>query len=101
MDKIYLELYMSLVLTFFGFFGIINVKKNLILILLSIEILYAGIVLNFLFLGVLDSSAFGQIFALIVVLISSAESVLILSLLVLYHKMKLTTFITNLRTTYG
>jgi len=101
MDKIFLELYVSLALTFFGFFGVINIRKNLILILLSIEIIYAGIVLNFLFLGILDSSALGQVFALVIVIISSAESVLILSLLVLYHKMRLTTFITNLRTTYG
>jgi len=75
-------------LTFLGFFGVLIGRKNLVLILLCIEITYVGIILNFLSIGAVFSDYNSQIYGLTVIILA-AELVIILSLSIVHsHRRK-------------
>jgi len=78
----------SIMLTFLGFFGVLIGRKNLVLILLCIEITYVGIILNFLSIGAVFSDYNSQIYGLTVIILA-AELVIILSLSIVHsHRRK-------------
>lgn len=67
---------------FIGISGIIFSRKNLINIMISIELMLLGACLNFIFFSVFLDSMIGQMFALIVIAIAAADSAIGLGILV-------------------
>lgn len=88
----YLDLYNFLFFSFFLFFislsGIFLNRRNLIILLMSIELMLLSINLNFIFFSVFLDDVLGQIFALIVLTIAAAESAIGLAILVVYYRLK-------------
>ena len=85
-----LNLYQILAFTLFliGIMGIVVNRKNLIIMLMSIELMLLAI--NFLWIiyaSILDN-LFGQIFALYVLVVAAAESAIGLSILVAYYRVR-------------
>jgi NADH-quinone oxidoreductase subunit K len=86
MEQLYIKL--SLVLFVLGVFGIIVNRKNLIILLMSIELMLLSI--NFLFIttaSIFDNLQ-GQVFALYVLVVAAAESAIGLSILVAYYRVR-------------
>jgi NADH-quinone oxidoreductase subunit K len=67
---------------FIGISGIVFSRKNLIGIMISIELMLLGACLNFIFFSVFLDSMIGQMFALIVIAIAAADSAIGLGILI-------------------
>ena len=79
-------IFIPVIIFFIGFSGIIFNKKNVILILISVELMLLAI--NFLLLvsSVYLDDRIGQIFALLILTIAAAESSIGLGLLIVYYR---------------
>jgi NADH-quinone oxidoreductase subunit K len=68
--------------------GIFITRKNIIIILMSIELMLLAINVNFIAYSVHLDDLFGQIFALFVLTVAAAESAVGLAILVAYYRVK-------------
>ena len=71
-----------------GIIGIFLIKKNIIIILMSIELMLLSININFILFSVYLDNITGQLFALFVVTVAAAESAIGLAILVVYYRIK-------------
>lgn len=81
-------LFISIVLFIIGILGIFLVKKNIIIILMSIELMLLAININFIIFSVYLDDLTGQIFSLFVLTVAAAESAIGLAILVVYYRIK-------------
>lgn len=72
----------------FGAIGLILNKRNLLIILMSIELMLLALNLNFIIFSVYLDDVFGQIFALYVLTVAAAESAIGLAIFTIYFKDK-------------
>ncbi len=78
----------SIFLFLTGIIGIFLVKKNIIVILMSIELMLLSININFIIFSIYLDNATGQIFALFILTVAAAESAIGLAILVVYYRIK-------------
>jgi NADH-quinone oxidoreductase subunit K len=81
-------LIVSVILFLIGILGIFLIKKNIIIILMSIELMLLAININFVIFSVYLDDMTGQIFALFILTIAAAESAIGLAILVVYYRIK-------------
>jgi len=81
-------LLVAISLFFIGLCGIMLNRKNIILMLMSIELMLLGVNLNFIIFSVLLDDLMGQIFSLYILTVAAAESAIGLALFSLYFKDK-------------
>lgn len=79
---------LSLVIFFIGVMGLFLVKRHIIILLLSIELIFLAINYNFLIFSIFLDDMLGQFFALSVLTIAAAESSIGLSILVIFYKLR-------------
>lgn len=70
-----------------GLFGIILNRQNIIIILMSIELLLLSINLNFLYFSIVVDDIMGQIFSLLILTVAAAEAAIGLALMILFFKL--------------
>lgn len=87
MDPIY-YLTVFLFLFLFGVWGIFLNRKNILIMLMSIELMLLAINLSFLLFSVSLDDLIPQIFALWVLTVAAAESAIGLALLVVYYRVR-------------
>lgn len=79
------------IFTFFlfclGLFGIILNRQNIIIILMSIELLLLSINLNFIYFSILIDDIIGQVFSLLILTVAAAESAIGLAILIVFFKL--------------
>ena len=80
------SLMLFFLLFFIGLTGIIFNYRNYLVTMLCIEIMYLGITVCFLIVGVSTADPKGQIYALILLIIAAAESAVGLGLLVVLYR---------------
>ena len=73
---------------FTGLSGLTVVRKNILIMLLAIEILLLAINLNFVSFSLYLDDLSGQIFVLLILTVSATESVVGLALITAYYKLK-------------
>lgn len=78
----------SLSLFLIGILGFILNRKNIILLLISLEIMLLAITLLFLITSYGFDDNIGQIFGIYIIAIAGAESVIGLSILIAYYRLK-------------
>ena len=71
---------------FLGFFGAFVIKKNLIQILLSIELILLSANINIIIFSVYLDDLLGQVFGLIIFTIAAAETAIGLAIIVAYYR---------------
>lgn len=81
-------LYNTLILFGIGMCGIFLNRKNLIISLMSIELMLLAINCNLILLSVYLDDIMGQVFALFVLTVAAAESAIGLAILVVYYRVK-------------
>ena len=81
-------LYVTAALFCIGVVGIFLVKKNIIIILMSIELMLLSININFIIFSVYTNDILGQVFALFVLTVAAAESAIGLAIIVIYYRNK-------------
>jgi len=83
-----IALLFSLILFLIGVSGLILNRKNLLILLISIELILLAVNLCFLFFSLFSNDLVGQIFALFVLTVAAAESAIGLALLVVYYRVR-------------
>lgn len=78
----------SLSLFCIGFLGTFLVKRNLILILVCIELILISVQLNFVLYSFNFDDLIGQIFILFILMVAAAEVAIGLAFLILYYRLR-------------
>ena len=78
----------SSVLFLIGLSGIILNRKNIIIMLMSVELMLLAVNLNFIIYSLYLDDIMGQIFALLVLTVAAAEAAIGLAILVVYYRVR-------------
>lgn len=78
----------SLNVFFAGFLGCLIVKRNLLVLLLCIELILIAVQLNFIISAYNFNDILGQIFNLFILMIAAAEVAIGLALLILNYRLR-------------
>lgn len=81
-------LFLSLILFCIGISGIFLNRRNIITLLMSIELMLLAVNINFVAFSAYLNDLVGQIFAIFVLTVAGAEAAIGLAILVLYNKNK-------------
>jgi NADH-quinone oxidoreductase subunit K len=71
-----------------GVFGLFATRKNMIIVLMSVEIMLLASIYGFVFLSLYLYDIVGQFFAIIILTVAAAESAIGLALIVSYYRHK-------------
>ena len=71
-----------------GVWGIFLNRKNIIIMLMSIELMLLAVNLNFVIFSVYLDDLLGQVFSIFILTVAAAESAIGLSILVIYSRIK-------------
>jgi NADH-quinone oxidoreductase subunit K len=71
-----------------GVFGILLNRRNILIVLMCIEIILLSVNLNFITFSVYLDDFLGQIFSLFVLTVAAAESAIGLAILILYYRIR-------------
>ena len=90
MSEIGLGHYLSLSAVIFtiGIFGIFLNRKNVIIILMSIELILLSVNINFVSFSIYLQNLVGQVFTMFILTVSAAEAAVGLAIIVIYYKNK-------------
>jgi NADH-quinone oxidoreductase subunit K len=69
-----------------GIFGIFLNRKNVIIMLMSIELMLLAVSINFVAFSVFRGDLVGQVFAMFVLTVAAAEAAIGLAILVVYFR---------------
>ena len=78
----------SMVLFLIGLSGIFLNRKNIIVLLMAVELMLLAINFNFIIFSVFLDDILGQLFALLVLTVAAAESAIGLAILVIYYRIR-------------
>jgi NADH-quinone oxidoreductase subunit K len=78
----------SVTLFVIGIVGFLANRKNILLLLLALEIMLLAVNLNFVVFSVFLDYLLGQLFTLIVLTVAAAESALGLAILIVYYRVR-------------
>ena len=85
---IYLEHYLFLAAIIFtiGVLGIFLNKKNVIIILMSIELILLSVNINLISFSIFSGEILGQIFTMLILTVAAAEAAIGLAIIVVYYR---------------
>ena len=69
-----------------GVFGIFVNRKNVIVILMSIELILLAVNINLIAFSTFGGTLIGQVFALLILTVAAAEAAIGLAILVVYYR---------------
>lgn len=78
----------SMILFLVGLSGIFLNRKNIIVLLMAVELMLLAINFNFIIFSVFLDDILGQVFALLVLTVAAAESAIGLAILVIYYRIR-------------
>jgi len=81
-------LFVSISLFLLGVGGMYLNRKNIIIMLMSIELMLLAVNLNLLVFSLYLDDVIGQLFALFILTVAAAESAIGLAILVIYHRVR-------------
>jgi|TARA_B110000208_G_C11664670_1_gene392976 NADH-quinone oxidoreductase subunit K len=84
-----------------GVLGLVLNRKNILIILMSIELMLLAINMNFVVFSVHLDDLLGQIFALFILTVAAAESAIGLAILVVYHRVRNTIAVEKIQVLCG
>jgi len=84
--EIFEFLKISVILFFVSILGISVIRKNIIVILMSIELMLLSININFIIFSIYLDDLIGQMFSLLILTVAASESAIGLAILVIYYR---------------
>jgi NADH-quinone oxidoreductase subunit K len=85
---IFILLFFSFIIFFLGIVGIFTTRKNIIIILISIELMLLAISFNFAIFSVLLGDTFGQVLILYILTLAGAEAAIGLAILIVFYRIR-------------
>jgi len=98
--SVFFLLFFSFFMFFFGILGIFITRKNIIIILVSIELMLLAVNFNFAIFSVLLEDLLGQVFVLYVLTLAGAEAAIGLAILIIFYRIRgiiAVNFVTSLK----
>jgi NADH-ubiquinone oxidoreductase chain 4L len=95
MNKKNIKMNLSLILFLIGILGFVLNRKNIILMIIAIEIMLLAVTLLILIISYGFNDSIGQTYSLYIISIAGAESVIGLSILVAYYRLRGTISLNN------
>ena len=92
---------LSAFLFFTGVFGIFLNRTNLIIILMSLELILLSVSINFISFSVFLGDITGQIFSLFILTVAAGEAAIGLAILVVYSRVRGTIAVESIRMLNG
>jgi len=86
-------LFLATILFFIGSFGTFLSHKHIIIILVSLELIFVSININFVVASAFIDDFLGQLYAFFLLTIAASESAIGLAILILYFRLRGTIFI--------
>lgn len=83
-----MEILNGMVLFVVGIFGSFVIRKNLVIVLMSLELMLLGVSLNFIIYSVYLDDVAGQVVALFILVVAASESAIGLSMIVVYYRLR-------------
>ena len=71
-----------------GIFGIIFQRRNILIVLMCIEMILLSVNLNFIIFSVYLDDFFGQLFSLFILTVAASESAIGLAIIILYFRLR-------------
>jgi len=75
-------------LFFVGLLGILLNRRNILIILMCIELLLLSLNLNFIVFSVYFNDLYGQIFSFFILTVAAAESAIGLAIIIIYYRIR-------------
>jgi NADH-quinone oxidoreductase subunit K len=85
--SIFFFLFYSILILFVGISGIYTFRKNLVTVLISLEIMFLSIHLNFLVFSLILDNMTGYIFSIFILAISGSEISIGLAIIILVYRL--------------
>ena len=103
MTEIGLGHYLTLAAIIFsiGIIGIFLNRKNVIIILMSIELILASVNINFVVFSAYLGDLVGQVFAMFILTVAAAEAAIGLAIIVCFYRLRNSIFIEDANTMKG
>ena len=98
-----LEYYLSVSATLLvvGVFGIFLNRKNVIIVLMSLELILAAVNINFVAFSVFLGDLVGQVFTMFILTIAAAEASIGLAILVCFYRLRSSILVDEANTMKG
>ena len=84
-----------------GSLGLLFNRKNILIIIMSIELMLLAVNLNFIIFSVYLDDILGQLFVIFILTVAATESSIGLAILAVYYKVKSSIIIDKVRITKG
>ena len=81
-------LFFSVLLFFLSILGIFVTRKNIILTIVSIEMLFLSVNFNFVIFSVFLDDLIGQLFSLYIIAVAGAEAAIGLAILITFYRLR-------------
>ena len=83
-----LQISINFVLFIISLSGLIRNRQNILIVLMSIELLLLSINLNFILFSVYLDDLYGQLFSFFILTVAAAESAIGLAIIIIYYKIR-------------
>ena len=77
----------NILLFFIGLLGVILNRRNILIILMCIELLLLSLNMNFILFSVYLDDLYGQLFSFFILTIAAAESAIGLAIIIIYYRL--------------
>jgi NADH-quinone oxidoreductase subunit K len=84
-----------------GIAGIVYNRRNILIVLMCIELILLSVNLNFIVFSIYLDDFYGQIFSLFILTVAAAESAIGLAILILYYRTRGNIFINQVAVLKG
>jgi NADH-quinone oxidoreductase subunit K len=91
----------AMILFLIGITGIVLNRKNILIMLMSVELMLLAVNFNFILYSVYLDDAIGQLFAVLILTVAAAESAIGLAILVVYYRVRGTIAVENIQLLRG
>ena len=91
----------AMILFLIGITGIVLNRKNILIMLMSVELMLLAVNFNFILYSVYLDDEIGQLFAVLILTVAAAESAIGLAILVVYYRVRGTIAVENIHLLRG
>lgn len=85
---IILQIIVNIFLFLIGIFGIVINRRNILIVLMCLELVLLSVNLNFIVFSIYLDDIYGQLFSLFILTVAAAESAIGLAILILYFRIR-------------
>jgi len=78
----------NILLFFIGLVGVILNRRNILIILMCVELLLLSLNMNFILFSVYLDDLYGQLFSFFILTVAAAESAIGLAIIIIYYRVR-------------